>query len=177
MNERTSVERGSGWVVWLGCLCALFAALCGPAAHAEPAPAPAPSASAAEDANPALDAGVSDVDAGATPWTSPAPWVAPASPPPAPPNGRGLSPRSDGKPVPESDRPPGALPDDGGPSPVIFPAQDIPLRYNHERHVKELKIPCTACHEKARTSHDSADSLIPLGTRCDRCHGSDHRDL
>ncbi|MEJ1960378.1 MAG: hypothetical protein WDO56_02010 [Gammaproteobacteria bacterium] len=44
--------------------------------------------------------------------------------------------RADGGPTPLADRPPGALPDDNGPSPVIFPAQELTLRFNHQRHVK-----------------------------------------
>jgi len=80
-------------------------------------------------------------------------------------------------PLRESDRPPGAVPDDHGPSLAIFPNQRIPLFFNHRRHVKELGLACTACHEKARTSHAASDSLLPSGARCDGCHGTDHRDL
>jgi hypothetical protein len=77
--------------------------------------------------------------------------------------------------VAEGDRPPGSRPGDGGPSPVIFPPQQLPLRFDHEKHVRELKVPCTACHDAAKTSKKSADSLLPPATRCDSCHGSDHR--
>ena len=77
---------------------------------------------------------------------------------------------------PESDRPPGALPNDNGPSPAIFPPQELTIRFNHRRHVQDLKLTCTTCHDKARTSRASADSMLPKGTRCDACHGSDHRD-
>jgi hypothetical protein len=76
----------------------------------------------------------------------------------------------------EAFRPPGAFPGDGGPSPVIFPEQDLPLRFSHRRHVKELGMSCTTCHEAARTSTNSADSLLPAGTRCDACHGTNHRN-
>jgi hypothetical protein len=175
LQDPAGSERGAAWLLWFGCLLSLLVALCGPApAHAQ---SPTPAASSAEVPDASVETEVPD--GGATPWTSPAPWLPGAAEPALDPNAskRGLGPRSDGKPVPDADRPPGSLPDDGGPSPVIFPAQDVPLRFNHERHVKELKIPCTACHDKARTSHVSADSLIPLGTRCDGCHGSDHRDL
>ncbi|HMJ14145.1 MAG TPA: cytochrome c3 family protein [Polyangiaceae bacterium] len=74
-------------------------------------------------------------------------------------------------------RPPGALADDGGPSPAIFPPQRIPLSFSHRRHVKELKLTCTTCHEQAKLSRSSKDSLLPKATRCDGCHASDHRDL
>jgi hypothetical protein len=80
-------------------------------------------------------------------------------------------------PVPLEDRPPGAYHDDGGPSPVIFPAQKITVRMNHKKHVKELGFSCTTCHDQAKTSTKSSDSLLPPATRCDGCHGSDHRDF
>jgi len=86
----------------------------------------------------------------------------------------GLSAGVDGQAVPESDRPPGAFPNDNGPSPAIFPPQGLTIRFNHRRHVQELKLTCTTCHDKAKTSHSSADSLLPKGSRCDACHGSDH---
>ncbi len=79
--------------------------------------------------------------------------------------------------VPEADRPPGAEPDDGGPSSAIFPEQRLTLRFNHRRHASELKLPCTACHERARLSRSSGDRLLPPATRCDACHATDHRDL
>lgn len=72
-------------------------------------------------------------------------------------------------------RPPFSLPNDGGPSPVIFPKQTHALRFEHRRHVVKLGMTCTTCHDLARTSKKSEDSLLPKGTRCDACHGSDHR--
>lgn len=76
-------------------------------------------------------------------------------------------------PVPESARPPGARPGDGGPSRVIYPPESLPLRFNHRKHVKELGQACTTCHD-AQKSRSSADQLLPRGERCDACHGSDH---
>lgn len=89
----------------------------------------------------------------------------------------GLAPLPGDAPVPLADRPPGAQAGDGGPSPVIFPPQQLTIRFNHKKHVKELGLSCTTCHDKARTSKESRDSLLPRPTRCDACHGSDHRDL
>jgi hypothetical protein len=80
-------------------------------------------------------------------------------------------------PLAEGLRPPGALPDDGGPSPVVFPEQAMPLRFNHQKHVKQLGMGCGTCHDAARTSQKAADSLLPPATRCDGCHGTNHRDL
>jgi hypothetical protein len=96
---------------------------------------------------------------------------------------------AEGKPAPASSvaptlgsvanalRPPGAFPNDDGPSPVVFPEQQLPLRFNHQKHVKQLGMTCTTCHDAARTSQRAADSLLPPATRCDGCHGSNHRDL
>ena len=89
----------------------------------------------------------------------------------------GLRPLAETEDVPENLRPPGAFHDDGGPSPVIFPEQDLPLRFNHKKHVKELGVACTTCHDAAKTSRHSADSLMPSATRCDACHGTNHRNL
>ncbi len=89
----------------------------------------------------------------------------------------GLAPLPGDAPVPEGDRPPGALAGDNGPSPVIFPAQKLTIRFNHKKHMTEVGLTCTTCHDKAKTSKKSSDSLLPAPTRCDACHGSDHRDL
>jgi hypothetical protein len=89
----------------------------------------------------------------------------------------GLAPLRGGAPLPEELRPPGALADDGGPSPVIFPAQKITLRFNHRKHVKDLGMTCTTCHDAAKSSRKSSDRLLPSPARCDACHGSDHRNL
>jgi hypothetical protein len=89
----------------------------------------------------------------------------------------GASALSDGQDVPLVFRPPGAFADDDGPSPVIFPEQALPLRFNHNKHVKELGVGCVTCHATARTSEKSADSLLPPATRCDGCHGTNHRNL
>jgi hypothetical protein len=90
-------------------------------------------------------------------------------------HGLRASPNAQG--LPELHRPPGAEPNDGGPSIAIFPEQKLTLRFNHKKHASELKLPCTACHDKAKTSRISGDNLLPAGTRCDSCHATDHRDL
>ena len=95
----------------------------------------------------------------------------------APDKVHGLAPLPGGAPVPQSDRPPGSFKDDGGPSPVIFPAQKLTIRFNHRKHVKELGMTCLTCHDAAKTSKKASDYLFPKPTRCDACHGSDHRDL
>lgn len=80
-------------------------------------------------------------------------------------------------PLPLVDRPPGAAGGDGGPSAVIFPAQTLPIKFNHAAHVGDIGLECADCHTLARTSRSSKDRLLPLPTRCDGCHGSDHKDL
>lgn len=156
IERRTPGE--SLWLLVFGCALALCLALCGrsPSALADGAPPLAATSAAAADAGPLTDAGTA------------APSITTLT--------HGLSATADGNPTPESDRPPGALPSDNGPSPAIFPPQELTIRFNHRRHVQDLKLPCTSCHEKAKTSHDSADSLLPKGMRCDTCHGSDHRN-
>lgn len=104
-------------------------------------------------------------------------WVhAPAAPGETARVVHGLSAATSARGLPEADRPPGSEPDDGGPSSAIFPLQSITIRFNHRKHVTELKLPCTACHD-AKTSKSAADNLLPPATRCDACHGTDHRRL
>jgi hypothetical protein len=86
----------------------------------------------------------------------------------------GLAPLPGNREVPLADRPPGAFRDDGGPSPVIFPAQRLTIRFNHKKHVKELGLTCTTCHDRAKTSTRSSDSLLPVPKRCDGCHLTNH---
>lgn len=99
-----------------------------------------------------------------------------ADAPSAPPAVRGLAPSS-GRGVPLALRPPGARIDESGPSLAIFPPQELPLRFSHELHTKQLGVGCTGCHERATTSRLSSDVLLPPATRCDECHGTSHRDL
>jgi hypothetical protein len=42
--------------------------------------------------------------------------------------------------------------------------------------VKALGISCITCHDRAKTSKKSSDSLLPAPTRCDACHLTNHED-
>jgi hypothetical protein len=72
----------------------------------------------------------------------------------------------------------GASPDAGvaapavPPSPLIFPAQQIPLRFDHARHLK-LGAHCDTCHLAAPTSTFASDNLIPPEAACRACHEID----
>jgi len=59
------------------------------------------------------------------------------------------------------------------PSSLIFPDQDIPLRFFHDKHLAE-EIDCTTCHEPAEESVRSSDVLVPVGLEgeeaCTLCH-------
>ena len=89
----------------------------------------------------------------------------------------GLAPLAGGASVPVRYRPPGARGSEAGPSSVIFPAQKIPLRFNHRLHVGRLGMTCLQCHRRASSSHRSSDRLLPSASVCDRCHGTVHRDF
>ncbi|RMG99118.1 MAG: hypothetical protein D6705_04140 [Deltaproteobacteria bacterium] len=56
----------------------------------------------------------------------------------------------------------------------VYPRQTIPLRFDHDRHVRGVGLACVRCHRKAPTSRTPADDLLPSGRICDECHGSDH---
>lgn len=56
---------------------------------------------------------------------------------------------------------------------AVYPAQEIPLRFTHDRHLA-LGLSCDRCHDDAATSKRAADLLIPAGAACDECHGKQH---
>lgn len=75
------------------------------------------------------------------------------------------------------DLPPGGSASDPSPSDVIFPQQDLAIRFDHKLHVQGLHRECKSCHPGAVTSDSAADGLLPPGTACDGCHLTDHSDL
>ncbi len=57
-------------------------------------------------------------------------------------------------------------------SDVIFPPQDIPLRFSHQGHLRR-GTRCDACHAAAKTSMSSLDNLLPTEAECRTCHAID----
>ena len=47
-----------------------------------------------------------------------------------------------------------------GPSPLIYPAETIPIRFDHAAHAR-LGATCESCHNTAAQSTAAADNLIP----------------
>ncbi|MEO8798487.1 MAG: cytochrome c3 family protein, partial [Polyangiaceae bacterium] len=88
----------------------------------------------------------------------------------------GLTPLPNDANVPLKWLPPGAFEPDNGPSDVIYPQQTVTLRFNHKLHLGQ-KLTCRTCHAAAYTSASAQDELVPKGTTCDACHGSDHSNL
>ncbi len=58
------------------------------------------------------------------------------------------------------------------PSPLIYPAETIPIRFDHARHAK-LGATCEGCHVSALSSTKAADSLLPPEAACRACHKID----
>jgi hypothetical protein len=88
----------------------------------------------------------------------------------------GMAPLFGDQSVPLELLPPGA--DAAGPSDVVFPEQQIPIRFNHAKHMtKEVGAGCKTCHGGAYKSTSAKDRLTPSGEQCDACHSSDHGDL
>jgi hypothetical protein len=56
------------------------------------------------------------------------------------------------------------------PSEVIFPKQQLPLSFSHERHLAREKMDCAYCHEDAPDSTKSSDNNIPKEETCATCH-------
>src|SRR5581483_7613445 len=55
------------------------------------------------------------------------------------------------------------------PSAVIFPPEELPLKFSHAKHLAK-NIACDFCHEKAPGSRSSADRLNPPEETCLTCH-------
>ena len=90
----------------------------------------------------------------------------------------GLAPLAADQKVPRRLLPPGAEEPDDGPSDVIYPAQQLTLRFNHALHMGTMiGATCKTCHAAAYRSHSATDSLIPRPKECDACHGTNHDDL
>jgi len=59
------------------------------------------------------------------------------------------------------------------PSPLIYPAETIPLRFDHARHMRLAGATCEGCHVAAVSSTAAADDLIPPEAACRTCHKID----
>jgi hypothetical protein len=59
-----------------------------------------------------------------------------------------------------------------GPSPLIYPAETIPIKFDHAAHAR-LGATCAGCHDAATTSTAAGDNLIPGEASCRGCHKID----
>jgi hypothetical protein len=90
----------------------------------------------------------------------------------------GLAPLPDDQKVAHHLLPPGAEDPDDGPSAVVYPVQQLTLRFNHSLHMGQIiGATCKTCHSAAYRSQSVTDSLIPSGQECDACHGTHHENL
>jgi hypothetical protein len=67
---------------------------------------------------------------------------------------------------------PAPAPPRAQPSPLIYPAETIPLRFDHAQHAR-LGATCEGCHLSAQTSTSAADNLMPREAACRACHKID----
>jgi hypothetical protein len=58
------------------------------------------------------------------------------------------------------------------PSPLIYPSETLPLRFDHATHAR-LGATCEGCHTSAASSTTAADNLIPAELACRGCHKID----
>lgn len=56
---------------------------------------------------------------------------------------------------------------------AVYPAQEIPLRFNHAKHLAK-GIGCEKCHDRIAKSKRASDHNFPTGEACDECHGAQH---
>ncbi|HVE85635.1 MAG TPA: cytochrome c3 family protein [Myxococcales bacterium] len=54
-------------------------------------------------------------------------------------------------------------------SPVIFPTQSIPVRFDHAQHLSG-GADCLTCHDRARKSTRASDWNLPAHPECEACH-------
>ena len=59
-----------------------------------------------------------------------------------------------------------------GPSPLIYPGESLPIRFDHAQHAR-LGATCEGCHTTAASSTTAADNLIPPEAACRGCHKID----
>jgi hypothetical protein len=55
---------------------------------------------------------------------------------------------------------------------AVYPAQHIPLRFDHAQHLG-AGAECTTCHDAARTSQSPRDRNLPGHEECETCHDID----
>lgn len=60
-------------------------------------------------------------------------------------------------------------------SPVVYPAQRLPLTFSHAKHLARGQA-CAVCHPTAATSKSAVDNLIPTEAECRACHPIDRAD-
>src|SRR5262245_5562120 len=65
---------------------------------------------------------------------------------------------------------------DAPPSPVVFPAQSLPMSFSHAQHLRLADVGCGTCHEDAASSLQSGDVLTPSESACTACHEIDRQD-
>jgi len=63
-------------------------------------------------------------------------------------------------------------PDVRPPSALIFPAETVPIVFDHAQHAR-LGATCEGCHQAAPASTSAADNLIPGEAACRSCHKID----
>src|SRR5215831_16725878 len=68
---------------------------------------------------------------------------------------------------------PGTARADGPPSPVVFPAQSLPMSFSHAQHLRLGDVGCGTCHEEAAASLRAGDRLLPAESACAACHEID----
>lgn len=66
-------------------------------------------------------------------------------------------------------------PSDDAWSPVVYPAQRLPLVFSHAKHLARGAT-CATCHPAATTSRSALDNLIPTEAACRACHPIDRAD-
>ena len=63
-----------------------------------------------------------------------------------------------------------AEPPPAEPSPLVYPAQKLPIRYSHRVHIQQEGMRCLDCHGSVADSWKTSDLNLPREERCAECH-------
>ena len=61
-------------------------------------------------------------------------------------------------------------------STIVYPPQELPLRFSHSLHLGQLQADCEDCHSKIASSASSLDNNLPREESCRSCHEIDRKD-
>lgn len=88
-------------------------------------------------------------------------------------NGQNPQNKSDYLPIGQAHAKPGLLLKPTKRSKAVYPEQEIPFHFSHQKHLKR-GMTCEQCHQGILKSDRSSQNHFPRAQLCDSCHGKQH---